>query len=565
MLSIPEEIKYILGFIKGYKWRYIGGLVLLFFGVLSGIFGPYFMREAINLVLLHKGEFLKALIYCGFILLVSVVKGVFFFGTRYLVILTSRIIEKNIKKTFYKKVSLLSPLSLQKWEAGDLITRFSEDVSNLRNLYGPFIMYSASIFFTVLLVVFAMIYASWQLALITLLPLPLMFIFILKLSYKIQAKTYEMENTLSNLTTLINQVVQGIFTIKSFGQEKTFLSKITKAQDDFVFKKKDLAAYEAKVENYSYFFHGASIITIVIAGAYFIKEKICTPGNIAEFIMYVNMIIWPLMSVGWILTMYQKGIASSKRIFQFLNCQEEISPPPPQKFFDIIPSVEKAKIEVRNLWFAYTHDKWILENVNISFQEGGINFVTGENGSGKTTLALILNRTYLPTKGEVLINGIPYIQIPPSEYTKLVSFVAQDLFLFSETIAENVKYGIKINSSKDASSLIKESLKFSEIWQEVQKMKDKENTLIGERGITLSGGQKQRLVISRGIVELPSILIFDEPFYFLNSQKRDEIFNKIINLKNKNITIIIFTAMRNEKLLKMADFVVDLSSFSENN
>ena len=467
------------------------------------------------------------------ILLAATLSGFFTFLTRQTIINVSRFIEFDLKNEIYNQYQNLSLNFYKRNKTGDLMNRISEDVSRVRMYVGPAIMYSINTITLLVIVVFYMYRQSPELTLYTICPLPILSVTIYKLSKLINQRSTIVQESLSKLSSFSQEIFTGIQIIKSY----TIQDKTSDSFNDLSSENKLNQIKLAKVQ--ALFFPlmilliGLSnLLVIYIGGKQYLDGTISSIGIIAEFIIYVNMLTWPVASIGWISSIIQQAEASQKRINEFLKEKSDI-----KNYKTIDKSEIKGEIIFNNVNYKYL-DTGVIAANNISFKINSINKlgITGSTGSGKSTLMNLISRLYDIDSGEILIDKTPIKEINLKSLRRQIGYVPQDTFLFSDTIMNNIKFG-KNNATNDD---VVAACKTAKIHKEILGFEKGYKTILGERGINLSGGQKQRIAIARALIKQPKILILDDCLSAMDTQTEKSILQSL-NRYTKNITTIIIS------------------------
>jgi len=474
-----------------------------------------------------KSEIIK---YSTLILLFSLGKGVFMFLMRQTIIVMSRRIEFDLKNEIYNKYQSLSMSFYSKNNTGDLMNRISEDVSRVRMYLGPAIMYFINISVLFSLVIFKMFSISKVLSLYVLAPLPILAISVFFVSSKINFKSDKVQKQLSRITSIAQENYSGIYILKSFAYEKLSLKKFRNNCDKYIKKQLDLIKIEALFYPLIVTLIGTStLLTVYIGGIEASKGNITT-GTIAEFIIYVNMLSWPVASVGWLTSLIQRAEASQKRINEFLIDDSTIKNFGKQKIVSI------DEIEFKNVFFKYEKSKnYALKDISFKLKKGGTLGIFGKTGSGKSTILALITRNYDLSKGDILFNKKPVHEFELESLRRKFGYVPQDGYLFSGTIEENISYS---SSKIDRKNLNLSSVNAA-IDVEIKKFPKKYKTKIGERGVQLSGGQKQRISIARAFYTKPEIYIFDDCLSAVDSITERKIVKNLNKLSSKTTSIIV--------------------------
>lgn len=474
-----------------------------------------------------KSDIIK---YSTLILLFSLGKGVFMFLMRQTIIVMSRRIEFDLKNEIYRKYQSLSMSFYSKNNTGDLMNRISEDVSRVRMYLGPAIMYFINISVLFSLVIFKMFSISKVLSLYVLAPLPILAISVFFVSSKINFKSDKVQKQLSKITSIAQENYSGIYILKSFAYEKLSLKKFRNNCNKYIKKQLDLIKIEALFYPLIVTLIGTStLLTIYIGGIEASKGNITT-GTIAEFIIYVNMLSWPVASVGWLTSLIQRAEASQKRINEFLSDDSTI------KNFGKQKIVSTDEIEFKNVFFKYEKSKnYALKDISFKIKKGETLGIFGKTGSGKSTILALLTRNYDLSKGDILFNKKPIYEYDLESLRGKFGYVPQDGYLFSGTIEENISYS---SSKIDRKNLNLASINAA-IDGEIKKFPKKYKTKIGERGVQLSGGQKQRISIARAFYTKPEIYILDDCLSAVDSITERKIVKNLNKLSSKTTSIVV--------------------------
>ena len=474
-----------------------------------------------------KSDIIK---YSTLILLFSLGKGVFMFLMRQTIIVMSRRIEFDLKNEIYRKYQSLSMSFYSKNNTGDLMNRISEDVSRVRMYLGPAIMYFINISVLFSLVIFKMFSISKVLSLYVLAPLPILAISVFFVSSKINFKSDKVQKQLSRITSIAQENYSGIYILKSFAYEKLSLKKFRNNCNKYIKKQLDLIKIEALFYPLIVTLIGTStLLTIYIGGIEASKGNITT-GTIAEFIIYVNMLSWPVASVGWLTSLIQRAEASQKRINEFLSDDSTIKNFGKQKLVSI------NEIEFKNVFFKYEKSKdYALKDISFKIKKGETLGIFGKTGSGKSTILALLTRNYDLSKGDILFNKKPIYEYDLESLRGKFGYVPQDGYLFSGTIEENISYS---SSKIDRKNLNLASINAA-IDGEIKKFPKKYKTKIGERGVQLSGGQKQRISIARAFYTKPEIYVLDDCLSAVDSITERKIVKNLNKLSSKTTSIVV--------------------------
>lgn len=516
-------------------WKYRGKLGLgILFVVLSNLFAviqPKMISQAFDLVLMDIQSIQMAegfgtrdsiisnltvnlMSYGILVILFALLMGIFMYYTRQTIIVVSRLIEYDLRRDIYEHYSTLSQDFYRKSRVGDLMNRIMEDVSKVRMYLGPAVLYGINLTSLTILVVASMIQVSPRLSLYTLIPLPFLSLSIYYVSSLIHKKSTVIQQQLSMLTSLAQESYSGIRVVKSFVKERQMVDYFAENCDDYKEKSMELVKINALFFPLMMLIVGLSTIAVVYFGGLQINNGTISAGTMVEFIIYVSMLTWPVTSIGWIASIVQQADASQQRIDEFFN----------QKSVIVNGSITdipfKDSIVFRNVSFVYP-DTGIqaLKNITFKVNKGDRIAIIGKTGSGKTTIAEMILRTFDPTSGQILIDGTDLRELDLDNWRRMVGYVPQDNFLFSDTIENNIRFG---RDESNESEIVAAATK-SMIHKEISELPKGYQTRIGERGVSLSGGQKQRTSIARALIKDPQVLILDDALSAVDANTEQEI------------------------------------------
>lgn len=551
-----KELSYLNKYLFKYKYRLLLGLLFIIISNIFAIIPAQIVRRAINLVeenialfKAYEGFELRDMIYNIFagsiliygvaILVLALLKGFFTFLTRQTIIVVSRLIEYDLKNEIYTHYQALPTSFYRRQNTGDLMARISEDVSKVRMYLGPAIMYGLNLFTLFAILIPYMFSVNVRLTLYTLIPLPVLSISIYYVNNIINRRSEEIQRSLSGLSTYVQEAFSGIRVLKSFVREKDSVNSFLKASEDYKNKSIGLERVNALFIPLIMALVGlSSVITVFIGGIEVIRGSI-SPGVIAEFIIYVNMLTWPVTSLGWITSIIQRAAASQKRINEFLLTKNNIVSE------GNLRKEIRGDVTLKNVSFTY-RDSGIraLDNVSFEVKAGQSIAIVGTTGSGKSTIANIIPRLYDVTSGEVLIDGTNIRQYDLQSLRSQIGYVPQDIFLFSDTIFNNIAFGsVTLDENQ-----VKEAAFRADLEKTIENFPEGFATRVGERGITLSGGQKQRVSIARAIVRDPKILILDDSLSAVDTRTENTILNSLKDIMRNRTTIIISHRVSSAKL-----------------
>mgnify|MGYP000929571174 FL=1 len=464
-----------------------------------------------------------ALWQAGLFLLAYLIKGIFLFFTRQTIIVMSRRIEFDLKGKIFDQYQRLDASFYKANDTGDLMNRISEDVSKVRMYLGPAIMYTLNLTMLIFLVVGVMVYIDWQLTLFALLPLPLMSVGIYLVSTRINRQSEAVQRQQSGLSTFVQQHIAGIRVLKSFQREHDATERFTEAADLYKMNALKLVKTEALFMPIIVMLVGLStILTIYVGGQRVIAGEL-EIGHVFQFVFYVNLLTWPFASVGWVTSLVQKAEASMKRINAFMEATPVIQSAPSETAYaaDKLEEITFDKVS-----FTYPETGIVAaKDVSFTIKPGQIVAITGRTGSGKSTLAQLAMRIFDPESGEIRINGKSLPEWNLTSFRSLCGYVPQDVFLFSDTIQNNIAFGIE---GGDASlDDVKAAALEAHVAHNIEGFQKGYQTLLGERGVNLSGGQKQRISIARAFIRRPQLLILDDCLSAVDTETEETILNSI--------------------------------------
>ena len=523
-----KELKYLNKFFLKYRNKIIIGILITIIARIFALVAPnlvgnsitliekYFLENSINENLLKE----KLLINIFLIIGSAFVAGIFTFLMRQTLINVSRYIEFDLKNEIYNKYQELDQKFYKNNRTGDLMNRISEDVSKVRMYVGPALMYTINTIALFIIIISYMISVAPALTAYTIIPLPILSFLIFKLSKKINIKSKKVQESLSRITTYTQESFSGISVIKSNTIEKEVINSMMNYSNDTKQKNIDLAKFQSWFFPMMILLIGISnIIVIFIGGKQYINNEIDL-GVLAEFIIYVTMLTWPVATVGWVTSIVQQAEASQKRINEFLKEKSSIK----NQFYNNYDF--KGEIEFNNVKLIYPETKIVaINNLSFKIDNGKSLGIIGGVGSGKSTIAELILRNYDPNNGEVLIDNKDLKKHNLDIVRQNIGYVPQSTFLFSDSISNNIKFG-NINASED--DVIRFS-KFANVHKDIDSFYDKYNSVLGERGINLSGGQRQRIAIARALIKKPKIIILDDSLSAVDTETEDKIFRNILN------------------------------------
>ena len=540
-----KDLAYLNKFFLKYKWRLIPGIIFVIIANLFAVLPAQVIRTTFNLVSENIAIYrlfigferqaivlqlfgYSVLFFGAVVLLLALIRGLFLFFMRQTIILMSRHIEYDLKNEIYSHYQSLSLAFFRKNTTGDLMNRVTEDVSRVRMYLGPAIMYSINTAVLFLLVIYAMVTVNLKLAILSLLPLPFLALTIYLVNNIINSRSERIQAQLSNLSSFVQETFSGIRLIKAYVRENEVAGRFTESSLNYQRNSMDLVKVQALFYPIMLLLVGLSTIITVYVGGFEVINGHITAGNIAEFVVYVTQLTFPVMSLGWVTSLIQRAAASQKRINEFLHTEPEIKSGQTEVQL-------KGNIQFKNVSSTYP-DTGIqaLKNVNFELKQGELLAIIGKTGSGKSTLANLLMRMYDVQAGEICVEEQPIKNLNLMHYRSQIGFVPQEVFLFSDTIANNIAFGCSATLPE-----IETAAKQAAVHENINTFEKGYQTLLGERGITLSGGQKQRVSIARALVKKPSLLILDDSLSAVDTRTEEQILRNLDSYTQHSTTLII--------------------------
>ena len=534
-----KELSYINKYFSKYKKNLISGIIIIIAARILLLITPGLIRNSINVIDNYRTGIItdleiveKELIANIFlILLASVLAGIFTFLTRQTIINVSRYVEFDLKNEIYSQYQKLSLNFYKVNQTGDLMNRISEDVAKVRMYVGPAFMYSINTITLLVIVIIYMYKQSPILTYYTLSPLPFLSFTIYKLSKLINKKSIIVQENLSDLSSFTQESFSGITLIKSYSIEKKNYEDFNTLSEKCKKNQINLVKLQALFFPLMILLIGLSnLFVIYVGGIQYFEGKLDGIGTIAEFIIYVNMLTWPVASLGWISSIIQQAEASQKRINEFLKQKSEIVNPNDIEF-NIL-----GDIEFKNVSFKYK-DTGIcaLKNINFKLNKGDKLGIIGKTGSGKSTILNLIVKLYNIDNGKIIVDTKNINSINIRSLRSQIGYVPQDVFLFSDTIENNIKFG----SISSTNNEVIDACKIADIHNDIIGFQNKYKTVLGERGVNLSGGQKQRISIARALIRKPKLLIFDDCLSAVDTETEENIIKSLNNLNYSTTSIIV--------------------------
>ena len=561
-----EELKKFTRYFSPYKWHIITGVIFILFSMGLGLLIPYYVGKAID-DLSQNVTWEKIIYYPILILIINLLSGVFLFWQRRLLINTSRHIEYDMRRDFYAAL-VDQPLEyFQNNRVGDLMARATNDLSAIRQIVGPMILYSCQAIFALAIALPIMFNISVKLTLVMLIPMPFVSLTVKYLGQQIHVRFEKIQEFFSDITARAQENLTGVRVIRAYAQEEAEIEKFQELNREYAAKNIALVKFGAAMRPLLFFFIGLGFVIIVAVGVPMAARGDISAGDFTAFILYLQRMIWYLIALGYVVNLYQRGTASLKRFNAILETVPTIK--------DSIEAREqpkiKGKIEFRNLTFAY-NEKPVLRDVNLIVEAGKTVAFVGKTGSGKSTLVSLIPRLLDAPENTIFVDDIPVRLFLIAQLRKAIGFVPQETFLFSNTLAENIAFGVdrkeKENGRKteEAKKLskklsndgfpqsakiqpqrtisngqisVEKAAEIAGLAEDVKGFPNQYEQLVGERGITLSGGQKQRTAIARAVMRDPRILILDDALSAVDTYTEEKILHNLRDVRADRTTLIV--------------------------
>jgi len=548
-----KELSYLNKYLIKYKYYYFVGTLFILFSTVFAIIPATLIRETFNLLedgyneyssgnVGAKDEIISDVIfYASAIILAALVRGLFMYMMRQTIIVASRNIEYDLKNEVYYHYQTLPLQFYKNNNTGDLMNRISEDVSRVRMYLGPALMYGMNVTILMLMVIPFMFYINPTLAFYSIMPLPFLVVCIYFVQNIINKRSEQIQKSLSDLSTYVQETFSGIRLIKSFVREINFSKVFSNKSDEYKSKSLKLQFVLALFFPIIMTLIGLSIVITIYVGALEVFDENLTLGNIAEFLIYVYLLTWPVTALGWITSIIQRASASQKRINEFLNEKTDIVSIQNKKL-NI-----SGKIEFRNVSFRYPDTGIVgMDNISFKINAGESLGIIGSTGSGKSTVANSILRLFDVDNGKILLDDCEIKDLDITNFRRQIGYVPQDVFLFSDTIENNILFGTEDKKFKD----VEEASRNADLIRNINSFPNKYKTKVGERGITLSGGQKQRVSIARAIIKKPKILILDDCLSAVDTKTENVILENLKSIMSETTSIIISHRISSVKLAK---------------
>ena len=549
-----EELRKFARYFMPYKWHVAAGVLFILISMAFGLLIPLLVGRAID-DLSGEVTWNKIIFYPLLILGVNLTSGIFLFFQRRLLINASRHIEYDMRRDFYAALAVQPLEFFQNNRVGDLMARATNDLGAIRQIVGPMILYSFQAIFALCISLPIMLSISVKLTLLLLIPMPLVSLTVKYLGGQIHVRFEKIQEFFSSITARAQENLTGVRVVRAYAQEDAEIEKFQELNREYAERNLKLVKFAAAMRPLLFFFIGLGFVIIVAVGVPMAVRDEISAGDFTAFILYLQRMIWYLIALGYVVNLYQRGTASLKRFNAILETEPTIKD---EQEAREQPKI-KGKIEFRHLTFAY-NGKPVLRDINLTVEPGETVAFVGKTGSGKSTLAALVPRLLDAPEGTVLIDDKPIRAFPLAQLRRAIGFVPQETFLFSDTLAQNIAFGVEINGSNEISAnknvampakndgqttngnrqiSVEKAAEIAGLADDVKDFPNKYEQLVGERGITLSGGQKQRTAIARAVMRNPRILILDDSLSAVDTYTEETILHNLRDVRSGRTTLIV--------------------------
>jgi len=521
-----------LATVRKYLWRYRWGLALGFLCLIlkdvAQAVQPLMIRRAIDSMAAHSGTaFVRFAIY---LVGLAALKGIFQYWMRVILIGISRDVEYDLRNDLFDRLTLLAPDYFARTRTGDIMARATNDLNAVRMMLGPGVMYWFETGLTFVLAIAIMVSVNWRLALLSLLPAPVVSLVVMLSGRAIHARYERIQAMFSDISSRVQENLAGVRMIRAFAQENAEMNRFEELNREYIRQNLKLVRIEAIFEPLMEALIGVTFLTVLVAGGYQVLGGRISIGSFVMFNTYMGMLVWPMIALGWVVNLMQRGSASLERINEILREQPTIAAPSSPAVLTQI----RGELDFRSATVEYSTGR-ALNELDLLVPAGATIAVVGRTGSGKSTLASLVPRLMDPTAGSVRLDGVDLRELDPAEIRRQIGFVPQETFLFSATVAENIAFGVKSASEAE----IRRAAEIAGLAGDIEAFAAGYQTMVGERGITLSGGQKQRAAIARAILRDPRILILDDALSSVDTLTEETILTHLAGVMRGRTVILI--------------------------
>jgi ATP-binding cassette subfamily B multidrug efflux pump len=557
-----RDLAPLYSYMRRYRWGYLWGTLSCIAANAAAVQFPRVLGWAIDKLQKHQADHRMILLFAGLLVAISLTKGIFLYAQRWILIGISREIEFDVRNDLFRHLEKQDTGFYQRYRTGDVMARMTNDLNAVRMLLGPALMYSANtVFFTVFALYFLLHISPW-LTLVALAPMPLASILVQYLGHRIHDRFERIQASFSEISSQAQENYSGARLIRAFAREESQIGLFEKLNRLYIARSLRLVQLMGMLWPSLEFILGVSMVITLLAGGHLVIANRITVGQFVEFNTYMILLIWPIIAVGWVVNLFQRGTASVQRIDELLKAEPVIDDRSADK--SIRPeTVLQGEIDFRHLNFSYG-DIPVLRDISLHIPAGTSMAIVGPTGSGKTTLVNLISRMYEAPEGSLLIDGRPVRDYPLEVLRRNIGMVPQETFLFSETIRENLAFGAPHAGAEE----LLEAAEAAHILLEFEEFPLGFETMVGERGVTLSGGQKQRAAIARALLRRPAILILDDALASVDTYTEERILGGLRNYTSNSTTILIshrVSTVRNADQIAVLDHgrIVELGRHDE--
>jgi ATP-binding cassette subfamily B protein len=556
-----RDLAPLFGYMRRYRWGYLWGTLSCVATNTVAVQFPRVLGKAVD-VLKSGTTREKILFYAGLLVAISMAKGVFLYAQRWILIGISRDIELDLRNDLFRKLEEQDSGFYQRYRTGDIMARMTNDLNAVRMLLGPALMYSANTLFFTVGALFFLLRISPYLTLVALAPMPLASILVQYFGNRIHTRFERIQASFSDISSQAQENYSGARLVRAFAREESEINLFERLNREYIRRALRLVQLMGMLWPTLEFVLGVSMIITLLAGGHLVIAHRISVGDFVEFNVYMIMLIWPIIAVGWVINIFQRGTASVTRVDELLKAEPAIDDRSADPGI-AADTVLKGEIEFRNLNFNYG-DTAVLHDISLRIPAGSSLAIVGPTGCGKSTLVSLISRLYEAPEGELLIDGRPVREYPLAVLRRNIGMVSQETFLFSETIRENLAFGAPNASTEE----LLEAAEAAHIRREFEEFPQGFQTIVGERGVTLSGGQKQRCAIARALVRRPAILILDDALASVDTYTEERILGGLRTYTATSTTILIshrVSTVRNADQIAVLDHgrVVELGRHDE--
>ena len=559
--TMLRDMQPLLGYMRRYRWGYVWGTLSCVVTNIIWVQFPAVLGNAVNRIE-HGTTHKEVLLLAGLLVLISLAKGIFLYTQRWVLIGISRDIELDLRNDLFRKLEQQDSGFYQRYRTGDIMARMTNDLNAVRMLLGPGLMYSANTIFLSVFAMFFMIRISPYLTLVALAPMPLASILVQYFGSRIHSRFERIQASFSDISAQAQENYSGARLVRAFAREESEISIFERLNREYIRRSLRLVQLMGMLWPTLEFVLGISMIITLLVGGHLVISGRINVGEFVAFNTYMILLIWPIIAVGWVINIFERGTASVKRIDELLHAEPSIDDRAADSSIGH-DTVLKGEIEFRHLNFSYG-DTPVLRDISLRIPAGSSLAIVGPTGCGKSTLVNLLSRIYDAPEGALLIDGRPVRDYPLDVLRRNIGMVPQETFLFSETIRENLAFGAPQATQED----LLEAAEAAHIRQEFEEFPQGFQTMVGERGVTLSGGQKQRSAIARALVRRPAILILDDALASVDTYTEERILGGLHRFTASSTTILIshrVSTVRNADQIAVLDHgrIVELGRHEE--